>query len=470
MNGRTGHPTGDNGPEPTTLVGRLAPDFEVPCTPAPAHPDRIARLGDYRGRWLILMFYPRDFSLVCPTEISAMSNRREQLAELGADVLAISTDTIESHERWIATPRSEGGLGPIGFPLSSDSGGAVSRAYHTCLGGQPVALRGLYIIDPNSVVQYQVVHSMSVGRRSEEIMRVLTALQSGGLCAENWQGGATIDPAREIRPGTTLSDFRIERKVGQGAFSAVYEAYDRKLMRKVAVKVLRREDEKTKAILSEARAAAALNHPNVCTVYGVDGSAGISLIVMELLSGRTLREVIDEGPVPAGTSAEIARQIAAGMAAAHDAGVVHGDLKPANIFVTRDETIKILDFGLAVRQSDAGPADSTISLACPIPGTVAGTPGYMSPEQADGGAPSKASDVFSLGLILYEMLTGRPAFNESSILRVLKRIRSLEPEELAGAVNGSFRPLLRGMLVARHEARTITMHDVKTALERALTA
>ena len=450
--------------DPSLFVGRHAPDFELPCTRTASHPDAMASLDDYRGRWLILMFYPRDFSLVCPTEITAMNRRYDELVGLGADMLAVSTDALDSHERWIATSRPEGGLGPIAFPLGSDAEGEVSRAYRVCAEGQRVALRGLYIIDPNSIVQYEVVHGMSVGRRTDEIFRVLTALQTGGMCAESWQGGSTLDPIREIKPGSVISHYRIKRKIGEGGFSAVYEAHDRTLQRKVAVKIPRRQNERTRAILTEARAAAALNHPNVCTIHGVETDEGISLIVMELLSGRTLRELIDEGPVSPSLSAEIGCQVAAGMVAAHDAGVVHGDLKPANIVLTDASKIKILDFGLATRCCAIGPQDDTASLTCPTPDRIGGTPSYMSPEQVEGEAATRASDLFSFGLILFEMLTGRPAFADSSLLRVLRSVRTVEPERIAAKVDGAFRPLLQRMLKRQPETRTITMREVETTL------
>jgi alkyl hydroperoxide reductase subunit AhpC len=114
-------------PASTVVVGRPAPDFTLASTSGTRHSRRVLRLEDYRGRWLILFFYPRDFSLICPTELSAMSARHGELMGLGADVLAVSTDSLESHERWIATPRAEGGLGPVSFPLASDAQGSLAE-------------------------------------------------------------------------------------------------------------------------------------------------------------------------------------------------------------------------------------------------------------------------------------------------------------------------------------------------------
>src|SRR5260221_4640462 len=162
-----------------TLVGSLAPDFALPCTSVPGHPERTASLADYRGRWLMLVFYPRDFSLVCPTELTALSARLEELRSRGCELLGVSTDSVETHQKWIATPRSQGGLGGLGFPLAADLDGTAARAYGVYLAAQRMALRGLFIIDPNGVLLYAVVHNTTVGRRSDEVLRVLDGLQTG---------------------------------------------------------------------------------------------------------------------------------------------------------------------------------------------------------------------------------------------------------------------------------------------------
>src|SRR5262249_25150757 len=148
----------------TATVGKRAPDFDMPSTQGLAPTRRRLSLADYRDRWLIVVFYPRDFSLVCPTELTALSARIEEFRKRGCDLLGVSTDSIESHERWINTPRAQGGLGEIRFPLASDEEGTVSRHYGVYLEHQRIALRGLFIIDPNGVLQYQGVHNLSVGR------------------------------------------------------------------------------------------------------------------------------------------------------------------------------------------------------------------------------------------------------------------------------------------------------------------
>jgi len=453
----------------TAMVGRPAPAFELECTCGSRHSRRVVRPQDYLNRWLILMFYPRDFSLVCPTELSAVSARYGEFAGLGADVLAVSTDSVESHECWIATSRAEGGLGPISFPLASDPGGQIARAYGACLEPISVALRGLFIIDPNSVVQYQVIHNLNVGRRTDEMLRALTALQTGGLCAENWvPGGQTIDIG-QLRPGNMVSHYRIERRLGEGGFGTVYLAHDTILERNVALKIARQRAGWTPSALREARAAAALNQPNVCTVFGIDDSEGVLMIVMEYLQGRPLSKLVADGPTPSSQVIDLARQMAAGMAAAHDAGIVHGDLKPANVFLTENGVVKILDFGVAAQLRAASAADKTASAATTDWSPAVGTPAYMSPEQADGAPATPASDVFAFGLVLYELLTGRRALDGSNILQVLKAVRTLDAQELAAAVEEPFHALLPD-LVARDASARVTMREAARRLRQVAVA
>ncbi len=449
----------------STLVGQRAPDFELACTSGPDHPEPVARLDDYRNRWLVLMFYPRDFSLICPTELLALSERAGEFAEQRADILAISTDSVESHERWLSLPPTAGGLGRIAFPLASDTDGSVSTTYSVYVESQRLALRGLFIIDPNSVIQYSVVHNLNVGRRAEEVLRILSALQTGGLCAPDWSpGGQVLDAASSLAPGSVISHYRIEEQIGAGAFATVFRAYDRTLQRNVALKVMRRMDDGSPGIKEEARAAAALSHPNICTIYNIDDEDGIPMIVMEHLVGRPLAEIISEGPTAQPQAQHFARQIASGMAAAHAAGVVHGDLKPANIFVTGPGTVKILDFGLAGRRRLSDSTESTVLSPSGNRGAIAGTPAYMSPEQADFGPGTEKSDVFSFGMILFALLTGHRPYEGLPVPELLKRLRNTDPNALAEAVEEPFRGLLRRMLVPVPEARTITMRDIEAAL------
>jgi alkyl hydroperoxide reductase subunit AhpC len=426
-------------------------------------------LRDYRGRWLLLVFYPRDFSLVCPTELVGLSQRFDEFAAQDCDILGISCDTVESHNRWIATPRHQGGLGGLNFPLASDLDGTVSRAYGVYHEPQHVPVRGLFFVDPAGLVQYQVVHNLSVGRRSQEVLRVLAALRSGGLCREDWMADhPTIDPFEALRPGHYFSHYLIEEEAGSGTFARVFRARDLQLDRPVALKVFKPDCPVTpSAALAEARAAAALNHPNLCTIYAVDDTAGVPIISMEYISGKPLARIGRSSALRRESVSSIAAQIAAAVAAAHAEGIVHGDLKPENVMVTPEGLVKVLDFGLArrLRRSRPRSSDETADFGLAETGAgLFGTPRYLSPEQVRGDQATQASDVFSLGVILYELASGKTAFPAANVLQVLEQIRSVEPDLLAADTSEPFASLLRQTLIRDPERRRITMKDAAELL------
>lgn len=450
----------------TARVGKRAPEFELPCTRGPGLRWQV-RLADYRDRWLMLVFYPRDFSLVCPTELTALSVRTEELRRQGCEILGISTDSIESHERWIATPPARGGLGEIHFPLASDRDGTVSRAYDVYMEPQHVSLRGLFIIDPNGVLQYQAVHNLSVGRRSDEVVRVLTALQSGGMCPEDWcVGSETLDPARTLGPGHMFSHYRIESEVGEGTFATVFRAHDTVLDRTVALKVFKATSAPSSlTVLAEARAEAALNHPNVCTIFAVDDSEGVPVIAMEYVDGQPLNVLLQAERLATARVADLGRQIALGMAAAHSLGIVHGDLKPSNLLVSHGGAVKITDFGLSRRAVIPQDIGKTLDWVPIDESKLAGTPAYMSPEQSRGEPVTPKSDIFSLGLIIYEMLTGQPPFTGQNVLQVLDQIRNVTPDRYVAAVPEPFSDILRVSLAREAEHRAITMDRIAERLK-----
>jgi serine/threonine protein kinase len=385
----------------------------------------------------------------------------------GCDVLGISTDPIATHQRWLKASPAEGGLGALNFPLASDEDGAVCRAYGMYLERQRVALRGLFLIDPNGVLQYQVVHSLTVGRNTEEVLRVLEGLQMGGLCpGERRQGEPALDVSRELVPNRVFGPYRIEAELGGGSFGTVYRARDLTLDREVALKVLRPGNEASAAaLLAEARAAAALIHPNVCVIHAVDTSLGPPMIVMEYVDGRPLTQLLGREPLAPEQAAALGRQIALGMAAAHAQGVVHGDLKPANILVTLAGTVKVVDFGMARRSAPPVQPEET-ALWEPGPGGgISGTPAYMAPEQARGEPATPASDVFSLGVILYELVTGRRARQDGTVLELLHRIAL---EDLTRHLDGTperFADVFRLALAVVPEERQITMAEIAARLE-----
>jgi serine/threonine protein kinase/Tol biopolymer transport system component len=242
-----------------------------------------------------------------------------------------------------------------------------------------------------------------------------------------------------LKTGVKLGPYEIVSPLGAGGMGEVYRARDSRLERDVAVKVLpasfSSDAERLRRFEQEARAVAALNHPNILAVYDIGTHEGAPYLVSELLEGETLRERLGGGALPARKVIDYAVQAAHGLAAAHEKGIVHRDLKPENLFVTKDGRVKILDFGLAkLTQTEAAAASASLAPTTPSmtdPGIVLGTVGYMSPEQVRGKPADQRSDIFSLGAILYEMLTGQRAFRRDSSIETLNAILKEEPPELS---------------------------------------
>jgi serine/threonine protein kinase len=242
--------------------------------------------------------------------------------------------------------------------------------------------------------------------------------------------------ATGLSVGDRLGRFEILGPLGAGGMGDVYRAHDSQLIRDVAIKVLptpfSREPDRQRRFEREARAAASLNHPNIIAVHDVGIHEGIAFIVTELLEGQTLRQRMNGRPLSARRAIEYAIQIASGLAAGHDRGIVHRDIKPDNLFVTKEGRIKILDFGLARMIDPASAADATATMTLDgvslVP--VVGTAAYMSPEQARGLRTDHRSDIFSLGVVLYEMLAGFAPFRRSTPAEMLGAILNDEPPEL----------------------------------------
>ena len=242
-----------------------------------------------------------------------------------------------------------------------------------------------------------------------------------------------------ISTGTRLGPYEIIAPLGSGGMGEVYLATQCNLGRQVAIKVLASasasDPERLRRFEQEARAASALNHPNIISIYDVGRENSTAYIAMEFVEGRTLRAWLDSGPLAIKKTLQIAVQIADGLAKAHAAGIVHRDLKPENVMVTREGYVKILDFGLA--KLLPGVSNSSERLTATIgshPGIVMGTAGYMSPEQARGGSVDYRSDIFSLGCLLYEMITGKEPFRKASTAQTLAAIIEDDPEP-PGEVN-----------------------------------
>ncbi|HWZ85940.1 MAG TPA: serine/threonine-protein kinase [Thermoanaerobaculia bacterium] len=243
----------------------------------------------------------------------------------------------------------------------------------------------------------------------------------------------------QISTGTRLGQFEIVGRLGAGGMGEVYRARDTRLGRDVAVKALSAEVPPDPTRLSrfetEARSASSLNHPNIVTIHEVGGDAASPFIVMELVEGRTLRDILSTGALPVRRALNLAAQLGDALARAHEAGIVHRDLKPENVMVTHDGFAKVLDFGLArmkAREPEDGARrqDPTLTDGA-REGAVVGTAGYMSPEQASGQAVDFRSDQFAFGSLVYEMLTGRRAFQRPTRAETLVAIIREDPEPLS---------------------------------------
>jgi serine/threonine protein kinase/Tol biopolymer transport system component len=279
-----------------------------------------------------------------------------------------------------------------------------------------------------------------------------------------------------LSTGTRLGPYEIESLVGAGGMGEVYRASDPRLGRRVAVKVLpstlSSDPERVRRFEQEAHAAAALNHPNILSVYDIGVHERSSYIVSELLEGETLRELLANASMTARKAIEYAIQIARGLAAAHAKGIVHRDLKPENVFVTSDGRVKILDFGLAkLMQADSAVAGATALPTRPgptAPGTLLGTMGYMAPEQVRGFDVDHRADIFPFGAILYEMLAGRRAFDGVTAADTISAILDKQPLDLglaARAITPALERIVDRCLEKAPEARFQTAADLAFALE-----
>ena len=282
-----------------------------------------------------------------------------------------------------------------------------------------------------------------------------------------------------VAAGTRLGPYEIVSPLGAGGMGEVYRARDERLGRDVAIKVLpasfSADPERLQRFEQEAKAAGALNHPNLLTVYDTGTNEGVPYLVFELLQGTTLRDLLKRQPLPLRKAIAYGVQIARGLAASHDKGIVHRDLKPENVFVTEDERVKILDFGLAKLRlvPDTEPVRSAVETAAAITqaGTVLGTVGYMSPEQVGGRPADRRSDIFSFGAVLYEMLTGRRAFSGRTPVETMDAILNEEPggpRAASGGVPAAVERVVRRCLEKRREDRFESARDLELALETAL--
>ena len=282
-----------------------------------------------------------------------------------------------------------------------------------------------------------------------------------------------------LTPGTKIGAFEVVAPIGAGGMGEVYRATDTRLKRDVAIKVLpedvTRDRERLARFEREAQVLASLSHTNIGAIFGVEDSGGSRCLILELIEGETLAEVIARGPVAVERALGIALQIAEGLEAAHDKGIIHRDLKPANVKVTPDGTVKVLDFGLAkayaeggaVQRSDLASLSPTMTAAATQAGVILGTAAYMSPEQAAGQMTDRRSDVWSFGVVLLEMLTGRKTFGGETVSHTLASVLKEEPDwsRLPADLPPRARALLERCLSKKVRKRLQSIGEARILLE-----
>ena len=276
--------------------------------------------------------------------------------------------------------------------------------------------------------------------------------------------------------GTKLGSLEITALLGRGGMGEVWRARDTKLKREVAIKILpdefSRDPDRLARFQREAEVLASLNHPNIAAIYNLEEDKGSRFLVLELVEGKTLAERIQRGPLPIDEALNIATRICEALEAAHEKGVVHRDLKLANVKITPEGTVKVLDFGLAKAMENTAANTTlsnspTLSVAGTNAGVILGTAAYMSPEQAKGKDVDHRSDVFSFGCVLYEMLTGRQAFQGETVSDILASVLAREPDFtlLPPDLNPRLYEMLRRCLDKNVKRRWQAAGDVRFELE-----
>jgi Tol biopolymer transport system component/tRNA A-37 threonylcarbamoyl transferase component Bud32 len=285
-----------------------------------------------------------------------------------------------------------------------------------------------------------------------------------------------IAPIMAITPGTRIGAYEVTSQLGEGGMGVVLRARDTKLLREVALKILpdhfAEDPDRLSRLQREAQLLASMNHPNIAQIYGLEQLGNTGCIVMEMIEGDTLSERLKSGPLPLDEALDIAKQIADALAAAHERGIVHRDLKPANIKITPSGAVKVLDFGLAKalasREMQSQLSMMPTKVSGSVVGMVVGTVGYMSPEQARGKEVDARTDIWAFGCVLYEMLTGRKAFEGETATDIIARIVSGEPDLslLPADVPTPIRLLLEATLTKNVQQRLQHIGDMRLFLDR----
>ena len=351
--------------------------------------------------------------------------------------------------------------------MQSERWQQVERLYHSALERAP-ALRQAFLAEACGGDEEL--------RREVESLLAQESSPSGELKGRPAREGAASlleTSATQLRAGAQVGPYKLEARIGAGGMGEVFRAVDTRLRRTVAIKLLPGSEMADPAhrrrFLQEARAASALNHPNIVVIHDISNQDGIDFLVMEHVSGQTLKDLIPAEGMPFDRVAHLGSQIASALAAAHAAGIVHRDIKPANIMVTPDQQVKVLDFGIAkMTPQVAGDPEGETRTAVTIPGMVVGTISYMSPEQTRGESVDGRADIFSLGCVLYQAATGRLPFGGASALAIMHEIATatpLAPSSLRADLPHAFDQLIRACLEKNPTERPASAAEVAQELK-----
>lgn len=345
--------------------------------------------------------------------------------------------------------------------MNPDRWQQVERLYHAAL-ARPAEERAVFLAEAcagDEALQREIESLLAHPATTERFL-VTPAAQAVA-------GAGRPDAYPALDPGTTLGSYRIERLLGRGGMGAVFLAYDTRLHRQVALKVVggRADGETSRTrLLREARNAAALNHPNICTVHEVGEANDAAFIAMEYVDGRSLRERLDEHVLPVEDAVRLGIQAADALAYAHDHGVIHRDLKAANVIVTGTGRVKIVDFGLG-RRGDALMAAATTMASVVPAGAAAGTPYAMAPEQVRGDSTDGRTDIWALGVLLYEIVSGRRPFDGPTIPELFSSILGDVPAPLPNTVPVEMKVVIERCLQSEPAQRYQNAGEVRGALE-----
>jgi serine/threonine protein kinase len=317
----------------------------------------------------------------------------------------------------------------------------------------------------------------------EDLRRDVEELLEGDLQGSFLENPALSEIAHEFAAtatpwiGRQIGNYEFVSLAGAGGMGEVYRARDTKLKREIAIKILpdafSRDPERISRFQREAELLASLNHPNIAAIYDLEEENGSRFLILEFVDGQTLADRLRQGPIPVEEALKIALQIAEALEAAHERNVIHRDLKPANIKITREGAVKVLDFGLAkafaVESIDPTLANSPTQMPTSTPGMILGTTAYMSPEQASGTAVDRRTDIFAFGVVLYEMLSGQPAFPGDSAAAILAAVIRAEPDwqKLPANTPAGIRRLLRRCLQKDRNRRLQTAGDARIEIDEA---